>query len=342
MKAIVYNEYGSPDVLQLESVQKPTPKDNEVLVRIRATTVGYGDLLARNFKYSRSAFNMPSLFWLPARIAFGYNRPAQRILGSEFAGEVAAIGKNVTRFKVGDPVFGYPGASFGAYAEYLCMREDGLLTIKPADMTDPEAATIPYGALTALSLLRKVAIQPGQRVLINGASGSIGAAALQLAKHYGAEVTGVCGTPRMDFVKALGADHVIDYTKQDFTQNGQTYDLIVDVLGKCSFSHCRDSLKPEGVLLLASFKARQALRMLWTSLTGGKKMICALSSYKPEDLTHIKELVEAGQIKAVIDRCYPLEQAASAHRYVESGAKTANVVIVMGNSRSSVDFPASG
>lgn len=329
MKAIVYKEYGSPDVLQLEAVEKPTPKDNEVLIKVRATTVGYGDLLARNFKHSRSAFNMPSAFWLPARIAFGYTKPKQPILGSEFAGEIAAIGQDVTRFKVGDLVFGYPGASFGAYAEYLCMREDGLLAIKPVNMTDTEAATLPYGALTALSLLRKVDIQPGQHVLINGASGSIGAAALQLAKQAGAKVTAVCGKPRMDFVKALGADHVIDYTRQDFTQNGQTYDLIVDVLGKCSFSHCRDSLRPDGVLLLVSFKARQVLRMLWTSLRGGKKLICALSSEKAEDLIHIKDMAEAGQIRTIIDRCYPLAQAADAHRYVESGEKRGNVVIVV-------------
>lgn len=331
MKAVVYTEYGSPDVLHLKEVEKPTPKDNEIRVKIYAASVGYGDLLARNFKNMRGAFNMPSLFWLPARIEFGFRKPKRQILGAEFAGEVDAIGKNVTRFKKGDKVFGYPGASFGAAAEYLCIPESGLVALKPDNMTYEEASAVPYGALTALNLLRKVDIQPGQKVLINGASGGIGSAAVQLAKHFGAEVTGVCATPRLAFVKALGADKVIDYTKEDFTQNGETYDLIFDILGKSSFSRCKDSLKQNGRYLLASFKTRQVFRMLWTSRMDSKKVICALSSYKTEDLVFIKTLVEAGTLKTIIDRCYPLEHTADAHRYIEAGHKKGTVVITMGH-----------
>ena len=211
---------------------------------------------------------------------------------------------------------------------YVCLKT-GLVAIKPANMTYEEAATVPGGALTALNLLRKVNIQRGQKVLINGASGGIGSAAVQLAKYFGAEVTGVCGTPRLEFVKSLGADKVIDYTKEDFTQNGETYDLIFDILGKSSFSRCKSSLKQNGRYLLASFKMKQLFQMLWTSMIGSKKVICALSGEKTEDLLFIKELIEAGKIKSVIDRRYPLEQTAEAHRYVETGHKKGNVVITV-------------
>ncbi|HXQ33472.1 MAG TPA: NAD(P)-dependent alcohol dehydrogenase, partial [Anaerolineales bacterium] len=214
--------------------------------------------------------------------------------------------------------------------EYLCMAEDGLVAFKPANMSYAEAASVPYGGLTALNLLRKVNIQPGQKVLINGASGGIGSAAVQLAKYYGAEVTGVCATPRLEFVKSLGADKVIDYTKEDFTKNGETYDLIFDILGKSSFSRCKSSLKQNGRYLLASFKMKQLFQMLWTSLIGDRKVICALSSENPKDLIFIKELVEAGKIKSIIDRRYPLEQIAEAHRYIEEGYKKGSVVITVG------------
>jgi len=328
MKAIVYTEYGSPDVLHLTEVAKPAPKDNEVLIRIHATPVNFGDLLARNFKsVTPRQFNMPFFFWLPARLAFGFRKPKKNILGSEFAGEVEAVGAAVTRFKPGDQVFGYRGQSMGAYAEYLCMPEDGVLAIKPANMTYAEAAAVPYGALTALSLLRKVNVQSGQQVLINGASGGIGSAAVQLAKYFGAEVTGVCGTPRLEFVKALGADKVIDNTQQDFTRNGATYDLIFDILGKSSLTRGKRSLRPNGRYLLASFKLKQLIQMLLTSIKGGQKVICALSSEKAADLTFIKELIEAGKYKAIIDKRYPLAQTAEAHRYAESGQKQGSVVI---------------
>lgn len=330
MKAIVYNEYGSPDVLHLQEVEKPTPKDNEILIKIHANSVNFGDIVARKLpKLSSDEFHMPSLFRLFARLEFGFRTPKKTILGNEFAGEIESVGQAVTRFKKGDPVFGYRGLNLGTNVEYLCMPEDGMVALKPANMTYEEAATIPYGALTALSLLRKVNIQKGQKVLINGASGGIGSAAVQLAKHFGAEVTGVCGTPRLGFVKALGADKVIDYTKADFTQNGETYDLIIDILGKCSFDHCKNSLKPDGRLFYASFKMKQLFQMLWTSRIGGKKVICALSSEKPDDLILVKELIEAGKLKSVIDRCYPLEQTAEAHRYVETGQKKGNIVITI-------------
>jgi len=330
MKAIVYTKYGSPDVLQLKEVEKPTPKDNEILIRVYATPVNYGDIIARNFSnISPSEFNMPMLLWLPARISFGLRKPKNPILGSEFAGEIEAIGKGVKKFRKGDQVFAYRGMSMGANAEYLCMPEDGMVGVKPANMTYEEAACVPYGGIMALSLLRKVNIQSGQKVLINGASGGIGSLAVQLAKYYGAEVTGVCSTPRLELVKSLGADKVIDYIKEDFTKNGERYDLIFDILGRSSFSRCKGSLTQNGRYLLASFKMRKLFQMLGTSIIGSKKVICALASEKSEDIIFLKELVEAGKIRSVIDRCYPLEQTAEAHRYVEKGQKKGNVVITV-------------
>ncbi len=328
MKAVVYEKYGSPDVLKLKEVEKPTPKDNEVLIRVYATSVNFGDLTARNFKaISPQEFTMPFIFWLMMKLSFGIRKPKTTILGSEFAGEIETIGRNVKSFKQGDQVFGYCGQSMGAYAEYLCLPEGSALAIKPANMTYEEAATVSYGAIMALNLLKRVKVHSGQKILIIGASGGIGSAAVQIAKYFGAEVTGVCGTPRLAFVKSLGADKVIDYTKEDFTQNGETYDLIFDILGKSSFSKCRNSLKKNGRYLLASFKMKQLLQMLWTSISGSKKVICALAPGGIEDLNAVKELIEAGKIKAVIDRCYPMEQAAEAHRYVEQGHKKGNVVI---------------
>ncbi len=245
----------------------------------------------------------------------------EKILGSEFAGEIETVGKDVKLFRKGDQVFGYRGMKMGANAEYLCMPEDGLVAIKPTNMTYEEAAAVPYGALMALNMLRKVNIQSGQKVLINGASGGIGSHAVQLAKYFGSDVTGVCGTPRLEFVKSLGAEKVIDYTKEDFTTSGETYDLIFDILGKSSFSRCKSSLKQNGRYLLASFKMRQLFQMLWTKIKGSKKVIGGIAFGKTEDLIFLKELIEAGKLKAVIDRRYPLEQIAEAHRYVETGHK---------------------
>ena len=331
MKAIVHTEYGPPEVLHLREVAKPTPKENDVLVSVRTTTVNYGDTTARNFKaITPREFNMPFPLWLPARMTFGFSKPRQGILGSEFAGEIEAVGKDVTRFKKGDQVFGYVGQRMGAYAEYLCVPEDGTMAIKPANMTYEEAATVPYGGIMALSLLRKANIQPGQKVLINGASGGIGSAAVQLATaHFGADVTGVCSTPRLAYVKSLGATKAIDYTQEDFAQSGETYDLIFDILGKRSYPQVRDSLTENGCYLLASFKTKHLLQMLRTSLAGSKKVICAMASERAEDLVFLKELAAAGKIKAIIDQRYPLEQAAEAHRYVEAGHKQGHVVITV-------------
>lgn len=330
MKAIVYTEFGSPDVLHLKEVQRPTPEDNEVLIRVHAAPVSYGDLMARNFKnISSREFNMPLPLLIPSRMVFGFTKPKINILGSEFAGEIRSTGKDVKLFKEGDQVIGYLGQRMGAYAEYLCLPEDGLLAIKPVNMTYTEAAAVPYGAIMATSILRKGDIKRGQKVLIIGASGGIGSAAVQLAKHYGAEVTGVCSTPRLEYVKSLGAEQVIDYTAEDFTRNGETYDLIFDVLGKSSFSACKSSLKPNGLYLLASFKMKPLFQMLWTKMFGSKKVICALANENSEDLIFVKELVEEGKFKSIIDKSYPLAEAAEAHRYVESGLKKGNVILIM-------------
>jgi NADPH:quinone reductase-like Zn-dependent oxidoreductase len=328
MKAVMYTEYGTPEVLQMHEVIKPAPKESELLIRVHAVSVGIGDVWARNFKaITPGKFSMPGVFWLPARMYFGFSKPKVNILGAEFSGQVESVGKNVKLFKPGDAVFGYRGQSMGANAEYLCVLENSLVAIKPANMTYDEAAVVPYGALTALNLLRSVNIQPGQKVLINGASGGIGSAAVQLAKYYGAEVTGVCGTPGMELVKSLGADHVIDYTKEDFTKNGQTYDLIFDIMNKSSFAQCENSLNENGRYLLASFKMKQVFQMLWTSIFGKKKVICALSGETLKDLLFIRELVEAGHIKSIIDKRYSLEQAADAHRHIETGHARGKVVI---------------
>ncbi len=332
MKAIVYNEYGPPEVLQLKEVDKPIPEDNEILVKVHAASVGYGDILARNFKaISPGEFNMPFPLWLISKILFGLNKPKITILGSELAGEIEAAGKDVTRFKAGDQVFGYLGQSMGAYAEYICLPETAVLAGKPANLTYEEAAVVPMGSIMALYLLRERGnIQPGHKVLVVGASGGIGSAAVQIAKnHFGAEVTGVCGTPRLEFVKSLGADKVIDYTKEDFTQNGEKFDLIFDILGRSSFSRSKAVLSPNGRMLYASFKSRQLLQMLSTSITGGRKVICALAPGSTEDLMSIKELLEAGKIKAIIDKHFRLEQTVEAHRYVEGGHKKGHIVITV-------------
>jgi len=332
MKAIVYDEYGGPDVLQFKEMVKPVPKANEVCVQVQATTVNYGDLTARNFRHMPlSKFNMPLVLYYPSRLAFGFFKPRVHILGSEFSGVVESIGKGVKRFHPGGPVYGYRGMSMGAYAEYVCMPEEGTLANKPDNLSHEEAAVFPYGAIVALNLLKKASLQKGETVLINGASGGIGSQAVQLAKYFGAKVTGVCSTRRVEFVKALGADSVIDYTHTDFTDGKERYDLIFDILGRSSFARCKRVLKPKGRYLLASFKIKQLMQMMWTKATGDKKVICTLSGDKAEDLEFITGIIEAGHLKAVIDRTFPLEQAADAHRYVEDGHKKGQVVITLTN-----------
>jgi NADPH:quinone reductase-like Zn-dependent oxidoreductase len=329
MKAIVYTEYGAPGVLHLKEVERPSPKDNEVLIKVHAVSINFGDMIARNFKnISPAAFNMPFLFWIMARFTFGLSKPKKTILGNSFSGEVEAVGKNVKLFKKGDAVFGCTEERMGAYAEFLCMPENSILAAKPSNINYEEAAAVPYGAVMALPLLKKANLQKEQKVLIVGASGGIGSAALQLAKHYyGAEVTGVCNTEGIEYVKNLGADNVIDYKKQDFTKNGKTYNLIFDVLGKASFSQVKSSLKPNGIYLSVSFKMKKLFQMLRTSITGGKKVICALASPKQEDLIFIKDLVEVGKFKSIIDQCFQLEKTAEAHSYIEAGNKKGAVVI---------------
>ena len=321
MKAIVYTKYGPPDVLELREVEKPIPKDNEVLIRVYATTVTSGDYRMRSSPASTRFLAL--LFGMN----FGLIRPKNPILGNELAGEIEAVGKDVKLFKEGDQVF---GEGSGTYAEYICLPEEGVLAIKPANMTYEEAAAVPFGAHSALFFLRdKGNIQSGQKVLIYGASGGVGTAAVQLAKYFGAEVTGVCSTTNLEMVKSLGADKVIDYTKEDFTKSGQTYDIIYETVGKSSFSRNMSSLKKKGIYLAGNAGLLQTVQMLWTSMIGSKKVIFGPAPERKEDLIFLKGLVEAGKIKPVIDRRYPLEQIAEAHSYVDKGHKKGNVVITV-------------
>jgi 2-desacetyl-2-hydroxyethyl bacteriochlorophyllide A dehydrogenase len=323
MKAIVWTKYGPPDGLSLQAVEKPSPKDNEVLIRIHATTVTAGDSELRSFK-------LPILFWLILRLYIGLRKPGRiSILGMELAGKIEAAGKDVKHFREGDQVFAASGLRFGAYAEYICLPSTSVMAIKPTNMTYEEAAAVPVGGLEALYFLRKGNIRSGQKVLINGAGGSIGSFAVQLAKSFGAEVTGVDSTTKLDMLRSIGADHVIDYTQEDFTQNGQTYDVIFDVVGKSPFSRSIRSLKQNGRYLLGNAGLSQMVRGLWASRISSKTVIWGASSNKAEDLVVLKALIEAGTIKSVIDRRYPLEQIAEAHRYVDSGQKKGNVVIAL-------------
>ncbi|NJD18095.1 MAG: NAD(P)-dependent alcohol dehydrogenase [Gemmatimonadetes bacterium] len=331
MRAAVMTEFGPPDVLQLREVAKPRPGDGDVLIRVHATSVNFGDTIARNLAaISPRQFHMPLLFWIIARFSFGLRRPRVTILGNEFAGEVEDVGRAVTRFRKGDAVFGFRGPRMGASAEYLRMPEDGVLATKPTNLTYEQAASVPYGAVMALGLLRKARVGPGTKVLVVGASGGIGPALLQLARcHFGAEVAGVCGTARLKYIESMGAHPAIDYTREDFVDRAETYDVVIDVLGKTSFRRCRRVLRPGGRLIFVSFKTKQLLQALWTAVVGDKKAICALVTETQQDLAFVRELVEAGEFTPVVDRSYPLEQAAEAHRYAESGARTGSVVIAV-------------
>ena len=320
MKAMVYERYGSPDVLELRDLAKPAPKDNEILIRTHVTTVTSGDCRVRSL-------NVPAGFGLIMRLVFGVSRPKQPILGTELAGVVESVGKDVTKFKVGDAVFAFSDAAMGCYAEYRCMSQDGAVALKPPNLTYAEAAALSFGGTTALDFLRRGKLQSGERVLINGASGGVGSAAVQLAKHFGAHVTGVCSTANMEWVKSLGANHVIDYTQEDFTQNGETYDVIVDTVGTARFLRSKDSLKEGGRLLMVLAGLPDMLQIPWVSMTSSKKIIAGPATVRAEDLRFLAELAEAGKFKPVIDRRYPFDQIAAAHRYVDTGRKKGNVVI---------------
>ncbi|MNH85709.1 alcohol dehydrogenase [compost metagenome] len=300
MKAIICTQYGTADVLKLREVDKAVPKDNEVRIKVHATTVTAGDIRVR-------AFQSPLLLWIPMRLVLGLRKPRKPILGVELAGVVEAIGKEVKRFKVGDPVFALTGMKFGAYAEYACLPENSLMEIKPDNVSYEEAGSILFGGTTAIYFLGKGNIQQGQKVLIYGASGTVGTAAVQLAKYFGAEVTGACSTTNLELVKSLGADNVIDYTKKDFTRQNEHYDLIFDAVGKCSKSKCKTALTPGGSYVTVDGQG--------------------IAKVRPQDILFIKELMEQGNLKSVIDRHYPLEQIPEAHRYVEKGHKKGSVVI---------------
>jgi NADPH:quinone reductase-like Zn-dependent oxidoreductase len=302
MKAMVCTKYGKPDVLQLEEVEKPIPKENEILIKIHATTVTSGDCRVRSF-------NSPLLLWLPMRIVLGLRKPRKSILGVELAGEVEDVGKNVTRFKKGDQLFAMTGMKFGGYAEYICLPEKGTIAVKPENVTYEEAASISFGGTTALHFFRKGTIQTGQKVLIYGASGAVGTAAVQLANYYGAEVTGVCSAKNSELVKSLGADLVIDYQNEDFPEKQERYDLIFDAVGKITKNQCKEAL---------------ALNGRFVSVEGQ-----GIAKVQTKDLLLLKKLMEEGQIQSVIDRCYSLEQVPEAHEYVETGHKIGSVVVTL-------------
>lgn len=328
MKAIVWTGYGSPNVLQLKDVATPHPKDNELLIKIHAATASTPDTELRRLK-------LPLFFALALRLYLGLLKPTRiTVLGTEFAGEVVAGGKDVTSYHPGDQVFGYTGLQMGTYAEYLCLAERpsglaGVMAPKPVNLTYADAAAVPFGGLEALHALRRANIQPGQKVLIVGAGGTIGTYAVQLAKHYGAEVTGVDKPGKLEMLRSIGADHVIDYTRQDFTKNGQRYDVILDTIAKSPFSGSLRALTEQGIYLNANPGLMGRLQMRWMSKRSRKRVLTWTAGYTTNNLLALKALVEDGTIKAIIDRRYPLEQIAEAHRYVDSGHKKGNVVIIV-------------
>lgn len=322
MKAVVYERYGPPEVLQLQEVDEPTPKDNEVLIKTHATTVTSGDWRVRSL-------NVPAGFGLMTRLVFGVSRPKQPILGTELAGVIESVGNDVKKFKVGDQVFAFSDTAMGCHAEYKCMPEDGAVALKPPNLTFEEAAALSFGGTTALDFFRRGRLQNGERVLVNGASGAVGTAAVQLAKHFGADVTGVCSTANLELVRSLGASHVVDYTQEDFTQNGETYDVIVDTAGSAPFSRSKASLKEGGRLLMVLGGLPDMLQIPWVSMTSSKKVIAGPAAGRAQDLRFLAGLAETGEFKPVIDRRYPFEQIAEAHRYVDTGRKKGNVVITL-------------
>ncbi len=315
MKAAVYSKYGPPEVLQVKQLEKPTPKNNEILVKIRATAVNSGDWRLRKADP------------FAVRFIFGLLKPKTNILGSVFSGDVESVGKDVKHFKVGDPVFGHTDMSFGSYAEYKCLSENASIALKPANISHTEAAIIPFGGVTALHFIKKANIKPGQKVIVVGASGAVGSAAVQLAKSFGAEVTGVCSTANNFLVKSIGADKVIDYTKEDFTQSGETYDVIFDAVNTISVSKSIKSLNKNGIMILSAAGMSEMFQGIWISMTSSKKVMTGVISHTASDIIFLKGLIEADKLKPVIDKTYSLEQIAQAHAYVERGHKRGNVAI---------------
>jgi NADPH:quinone reductase-like Zn-dependent oxidoreductase len=327
MRAIVFETYGAPDVLRLKEMAKPTPKPNEVLVRIHASPINYGDISARNFKnIGFLEFNMPAFLLLFAKMAFGYSRPKIKVLGNQFSGEIEGMGEKAKRFKTGDLVFGYSGMKMGAYADYLCMDENGVIGIKPRNMSHEEASAVPYGIM-AVQLLSKLNIQSGNKVLVNGGSGGIGSIAVQLLKSLGAKVTATCSADRIGYVKDLGADFVEDYTEQAYLNKKEKYDFVLDVLGRLTWSDAKKILTDNGTCLFASFKTGKLFQMLLSGLFGKKKLICAFAGEKRSDLEKLRELAEAGKLKTIVDRVFPLQEAAKAHEYYEKKRNKGQVIL---------------
>lgn len=317
MKAAVYTQYGAPEVLQIREVPKPTPKDKEILVRIHATAVNSGDIRLRKADP------------FAVRFLFGLIKPRINILGSVFSGEVESTGKDVRGFKVGDQVFGHADMNFGAYAEYIVLPETGSVAIKPENLSHQQAAAIPFGGVTAWHFLKKAQLQQGQKVLVVGASGAVGSAAVQLAKSFGAMVTGVCSTANIALVRSIGADHVIDYTREDFAQNGETYDLIFDAVNSIQVGKAKQSLIDDGVMILSAAGMSQMMQGAWLARSSKIRVLNGVISHSQQDILYLKQLVEAGRYKPVIDSAYTLEQIAAAHAYVEKGHKKGNVVITI-------------
>ncbi|MEA5390932.1 NAD(P)-dependent alcohol dehydrogenase [Cyanobium gracile UHCC 0139] len=320
MKAVLAERYGPPEVLRIKELPTPTPKAEEILIRIHATTVTSADWRLRSQ-------TVPTGFGLIMRLVFGLRKPRQPVLGSELAGVVAAVGPRVGRFQVGERVFAFSDMGMGCHAEYLCLPQDGMVVATPPGLTDETAAALCFGGTTALDFLRRAKLRPGERVLVNGASGAVGTAVVQLARHMGAEVTGVCSTANLELVRSLGAAQAIDYTRDDFSRDGQTYDVIVDTVGTAPYARCRRSLKPGGRLLLVLAGLPDMLKGLWVSLTSGRTVIAGPASVKLEDLRELAALAQTGEYKPVIDRIYSFEQIVAAHRYVDTGRKKGNVII---------------
>ena len=325
MKAVIWTRYGPPEVLQIQEVEKPAPKENEVLIKVHATTVETGDCELRRYR-------LHNWFYMLFRPYFGLFRPRLvKTLGQQLSGEIEALGSGVTKFKIGDAIFA--GVErMGATAEYICLPENSAIVIKPNEISFEEAAAVTVGGINALHFLKKASIQPGQKVLIYGSSGAIGTFAVQLAKHMGAEVTAVCSSGKIELVKSLGADHIIDYTRQKLSDTHQHFDVVFDTIGKSPYAESLSVLKPGGIYLLANPTLRQQLRSYWTQLTSGKRTTCRLAQNSAEDLNYLKQLIEQDKLKVVVDRCYPMEKIVEAHRYVEQGHKNGNVVVTIAES----------